>query len=138
MLWRRRRRRRLYSFSVYNNLRYLSHLSVYPQDSKTNPLIPIYKKKAGNLFLFLGCWGRCRKKPFLFSLQQPVNTTYNNYEACRALTRAVSSLTWFLKRSGLQKKSTKTLLWSASSCEWCFTICVSSILFISANLLWLL
>lgn len=47
----------------------------------------------------------------------------------RALTRVLSSLTsfssltWFLRRSGLQKKSTNTCLSRPTSCGWCLTIC---------------
>lgn len=40
----------------------------------------------------------------------------------RALTRAAISLTWLFRRSGLQKKSTKTCLSRPTSWGWCFTI----------------
>jgi len=66
-------------------------------------------------------------KQDLFSNALKIHTQGNAacHEACNALTWAVSCRTWLLKRSGLQKKSTKTLLWNPISFAWCFIICTS-------------
>lgn len=83
-------------------------------------------------WMVIGEWWKVNQQWWNCSYKQYIHkrwccTNRQNYagtcQVWRAITLAESSRTWLRRRSGAQKKSTKTCLSLPTSWGWCFTIC---------------